>query len=333
MPIFTSRFSPERSLVGAFLSPQSKVANDAESKNEKRQTDSASSSRSSQAKDRLEITGRQQAETAQVRTSEQTVEVRARETGQKNTQQLSLRRAVREASVAITRTNLSPSAEEPTPSVNATDDVSNAPQNQDASESALPTRLEALVDRLGGLRIERALQAIQNENAQAAQTAGPEPLEALLDQVEQSEQPAVAPPVAIELEQEAQAIDRPERINQLVEQLQKQAPTAPERDVQEADLRRNLKTIATGLQADAAIESRRNIEQTAQNAEVSTQRQQQDTVRDNQTEIRSLQGSRRSLQQEVQKADQAIRQLQSETSRMQNNTPSAAGSGLDILAQ
>jgi len=142
-------------------------------------------------------------------------------------------------------------------------------------------------------------------------------------------------PSAIEPDPEGAtpALEQPQAINQIVERLQNQAPAPPEREEQKADLRRDLKTIATGLQTDAAIESRRNIAQTARNAEVATQHQQQDTIRDNQTEIRSMQVNRRSLQQEVQKADQAIRQLQSENSRLQNNTSSASGAGIDILAQ
>jgi len=98
MPIFTSRFSPEKSLVGTFLSPRSRETDNAESRKEKRQTASASTSRASMAKDRLEITGRQQTETVQARFSEQTTEIRARQTGQQDARQLNLRRALRETS-------------------------------------------------------------------------------------------------------------------------------------------------------------------------------------------------------------------------------------------
>ena len=325
MPIFTSRFSPEKSLVGTFLSPRSRETDDAESRKEKRQTDSASTFRAS---DRLEIAGRQQAETVQVRSSKQTTEVRARETGQQDARQLNLRRALREAG----RLERTPS-EVPTPlPVKSTDTPFNAPaaeENRDASESALPPRLEALVSRLSDLRIERALQAIQNENADAAETAGPEPLKALVEQVGRNDQQG---PTAVGPQEEESAVLHPERIDRLVERLQAQV-AAPEREIQEADLRRDLQTIASGLQADAAVGNQRNVAQPARKAEGSTQSENQNTIRENQTEIRSLQSNRRSLRQEAQRTEQAIRQLQNETSQLRNSGSAAVTTSIDILAQ
>ncbi|MDP6040073.1 MAG: hypothetical protein QGG64_16100, partial [Candidatus Latescibacteria bacterium] len=176
-------------------------------------------------------------------------------------------------------------------------------------------------------------QAIQNENAEAAETAAPEPLGALIEQVGQNGRPQeaiLAVTLADPPEKQAPVIERPERIDQLVERLQAQA-SAPERETQEADLRRDLQTIASGLQADAAIESQRNVAQTARNAEAAIQHENQSSIRENQTEIHSLQASRRSLQQEAQRTDQAIRQLQNETSQLRNSGP--ATTSIDILAQ
>ena len=116
------------------------------------------------------------------------------------------------------------------------------------------------------------------------------------------------------------------------------APPIPEpipREIQEQELQRDLQTISTGLQADAAIEGRRNAELSARNAERSAAQNDRQEVRDNQSEINAIQSERRRMMQEVQRADQAIRQLQSRSARLQNgaNRTSNAGTSLDLLAQ
>ena len=119
---------------------------------------------------------------------------------------------------------------------------------------------------------------------------------------------------------------------------QQGAPPIPEpipREIQEQDLQRDLQTISTGLQADAAIEGRRNVELAARNADRATERNDRREIRQNQSEVTTIQSERRRMMQEVQRADQAIRQLQSRNSRLQSgsNRTSNAGTSLDLLAQ
>ena len=107
------------------------------------------------------------------------------------------------------------------------------------------------------------------------------------------------------------------------------------REIQEQELQRDLQTISTGLQADAAIEGRRNAELATRNSERTTAQNDRREVRDNQSEVNALQSERRRMMQDVQRTDQAIRQLQSRSARLQNgaNGTSSSGTSLDLLAQ
>jgi len=109
-------------------------------------------------------------------------------------------------------------------------------------------------------------------------------------------------------------------------------PEPPAREDQQAELRKDLQTISSGLQADAVIENQRAVEETARGSEVAVEREQRQTVRANQTEVRNIQASKRQLNQEAQRADQAIRQLQSESARLKNSAPTS-GTALNVLAQ
>lgn len=351
MPIYTSRFSAERSLVGKFVTSRPPETEDAESREKNRRTNSAQSRTSQQAlvADRLDISNRQQASFAAtlVRSSEQPAETRAetRVADQQSTRQLALRKASQEAVVA--RSNLLSSSEENILPIrpSAPEEIQSQPNTQqttltqenfNALQSALTNRLDALVEQLSDIRTEQSVGANQQENTAAAQSAAPEPLAALAEATAEVATPTATPitedDVVVEVEAEIEA-----QIDQLRDQRLELIstfvpPEPPAREEQQAELRSDLKTISSGLQADAAIENQRTVEETERNTEVAIEREQRDTVRSNEREINNLQTSRRQLDQEAQRTDQAIRQLQSETARLKNGA-SSSGTSVNILAQ
>jgi hypothetical protein len=190
-----------------------------------------------------------------------------------------------------------------------------------AASIAVPERLQDFVERLDVLR---DIEVAEETPDQAVEEEGV----ALAPAEVQPEEGEAAVP---ETPAEPAAVETPtpfERGNP--------APPAPlPRQVQEEGLQQDVRTIASGLRSDAAIQSRLNAEQTARNAEQSARQGQRQEIRDNQTQIRSIQAERRQLQQEVQRADQAIRQLQNRNARMQGNasTPINPATSLDILVE
>lgn len=348
MPIFTSRFSPERSLVGNFVTTRTRENEDAESREKTRRSRNATS-RSSQAADRLDIANREQSTStsSRVRNAEQTANLRTETTAVGDTQvnrQLTLRRASQEAEVV--RSNLRSSTEETTPTngasaVSATQQTTSTQSsaqslfsqtNIRAVQSALTSRIEALVNRLSELRSDQSVQANRAENVTAAQSATPASVEEA-----QSETPATVLETVREDENSTQPGARLEARIEALREVQSgltsiAPPEPPAREEQEASLRADLQTIASGLQSDAAIENQITAEETRRNSEVVVEREQRQTIRENQVEIRDLQTSRRQLDQEAQRTDQAIRQLQSETNRLKNGA-NASGTALNILAQ
>lgn len=347
MPIFTSRFSPERSLVGNFIASRTRGNEDAESRENTRRSNGATSRSSQQADtDRLEISNKQQSNfAATLRTSERTANTRTENNGadQQVVRQGSLRKASQEAVVA--RSNLQSLQQDTSVEAFATRSTQSAlstPQTQitqdniNAVQSALTSRIDVLVERLSEIRTAQSALANQSENVVAAQSAEPGPLASLAQATAESAQ---TPNGSIREEgATGQLADRLEaRIDQLRGQRIELAssftpPAPPEREEQQAELREGLQTIANGLQNDAAIENQRTTQQTERNSQVASQREQRQTIRENQNEIRNLQTARRQLDQEAQSTDQAIRQLQNETSRLKNSS-TASGTALDLLAQ
>lgn len=348
MPIFTSRFSSERSLVGNFVTSRTPEKEDAESREKTRSSNSATSRTSQQATtDRLEITNRQQATSATslVRSSEQPAEARAenRVADQQITRQLTLRKASQEAVVA--RSNLrsfpeelpqAPSAVESIPGAPNTQRTTLVQENFTALQSALSNRLDALVDQLSDIRTVQSTQANRQENQDAAQSAAPEPLANLVQATTEPVASTIGP-----ITDDGTAVDVGAQLKASIDQLREQRlelvsnfepPEPPAREDQQAELRKDLQTISSGLQADAVIENQRAVEETARGSEVAAEREQRQTVRANQTEVRNIQASKRQLNQEAQRADQAIRQLQSESARLKNSAPTS-GTALNVLAQ
>lgn len=348
MPIFTSRFSSERSLVGSFITSRIQENKDAESKDKNRRTDSATSRTSQKATtDRLDITNKQQNSFAAAlgRSSEQTADARTDKSvaDSQVARQLTLRKASQEAVVA--RSNLSSSPEELSIGASAsknTQSASTAPkttitnENFNALQSALTNRLDALVKQLSDARTVQSVQANQKENTVAVQNAKPESLLALTDRVAKS-----TPSTPASIREDEAVVDPTVRLEKRIEILRDKKvelastfvpPAPPPPEEQKAQLRSNLQAISTGLQADAALEKQRNVAQTQRNADVATEREQRQTIRENQSEISNLQVTRRQLDQEAQRTDQAIRQLQNETARVKNGATSS-GTALNILAQ
>jgi len=347
MPIFTSRFSSERSLVGSIATSRIQENKDAESKDKNRRTDSATSRTSQKATtDRLEISNKQQTSfAALVRSSEKTVDARADKSvaDSQVARQLTLRKASQETVVA--RSNLSSSSKELPIAASANKNTQSASiaqkttltqENFNALQSALTNRLDALVKQLSDVRTQQSVQANTKENTVAAQNATPESLAALNKSVAQT-----TPSTPPSIRDDEVVVDATAQLEKRIEKLRDKKvelastfvpPKPPESELQKAELRDNLQAISTGLQNDAAIEKQRNVSETQRNAEVATEREQRQTIRENQSEISNLQVSRRQLDQEAQRTDQAIRQLQNETARLKNGATSS-GTALNILAQ
>jgi phage protein D len=202
----------------------------------------------------------------------------------------------------------------------------------------LAERLRALTDELAASRTEAPAAAtnpvvvddLVAENQSANSSAAEESLDSLITAL-QDEGTAVAvaaePPVAEEPTIDVQAV--------AAAIAEHREETVASRDTQDQTLREGLQSIATGLRADAAIESRQNVQETARNAEAASQVRSRREVQSNQREIQALQGDRRSAQQELRNADQSIRQLQSRNNRVQSESTQQAnpGTSLDVLAQ
>lgn len=297
MPIFTSKFSPNRSLIGNFLASVARKKDEAKSEPEKARTDSAQPSQ-----DRLELSGQAPAS--------QPVPASP-------------------ADAARLQTPAIPTQAQEASSVRPETPAIAQPQAQDNPADRPANPLETIQNRADNARAEKALLAVARENEAAAESvqseeSAPESLAGGLPQVSaetrtaesQGNLTALATRIA---EQRAErTADQP-------------ASAPPPREAQKAELQGNLKTIATGLQADAVEENRRNSEQTAQTQETASRRDQQRALRDNQSDIQALQSDRRRMEQETQRADQAIRQLQSENARLRNRA-SNVGTTLDLLA-
>jgi hypothetical protein len=348
MPIFTSWFSPERSLVGNLAATRPRENENADARENTRRSDRATSRTSQQAKtDRLDLTNQQQATlaTSLVRSAEQPSETRAENSAvdSQTVRQLNLRKASQEAVVA--RSSLRSSPEEipqVPPDIDNTEGTSDplrtslTQENFSALQSALSNRLDDLVEQLSDIRTVQSLQANRQENFDAARRAEPEPLAALAQATAESAESGtnlITDDEAVILQGEQLEA----RIDQLRDRRLELASNfvpvePPAREEQQAELREDLQTISSGLQSDAVIESKRSIEETERNTEVAAGREQRQTVRANQSEIRNVQANKRRLSQEAQRADQTIRQLQSETARLKNSAP-ASGTALDILAQ
>ena len=341
MPIFTSRFSPERSLLGTFLSTRT------QRETEKRQpTESDQQAQNSLQADRLELSGRQRGgeRTTEVQTTpapkivdQETQDVQVRVSDSlSSAQQLRLRRAAQEAAAVEKPQEPDVSTPTPPPEPTVTAPRSAAEfrlrirqENQISVQSAAPDRLEGFLNGLTAF--QNISTAILEENRAASETAAPERLEAIFDipidkaPTAEAVRPSQPPETPVEntVIQGANTLAVPLR----------PSPEPPSLNDQQEALRGDLRTIADGLRTDAAIENRINVEQTAQTTARAAQQQQRQEVQNNQNEIRSLQASRRQMQQEVQQTDQAIRQLQNRNERIQNSQSSGSGSSLDILAQ
>ncbi len=351
MPIFISRFSPERSLIGSFLSTRSRQnveGTEASQQSRRRSQNTRTEAVRGTEPDRLELSQAARLDAANAAQSSRTAETGTRPSAE-------VPDAAGELQGAPTQGNRIPGNLTIDPNAAAVE-FNNQRENRAAAQSATPGRLEALLNRLGGFEelqdqadpTQANLQlAIQRENLAAVQNAAPERLQDFLNSVDdlaEAQNAAGAPaegelPIADGSQQGGEAaLENPETLENVEPQsaLLQGAPVQPlPRQIQEQELQRNLQTIASGLRNDAAIESRRNAAQTARNTQRASAQQQRQEVRKNQTQVRSLQADRRRLQQQAQRTDQAIRQLQNRSARLQNSNGSSAAprTSIDLLAQ
>ena len=350
MPIFVSRFSPERSLIGSFFASGSRRNETPERAASRTQTSAASSGNSPQGADRVELSraGRSQDLTSQVSTAQSSTRSAPVTVTERSSDavpggpsasvgsltlldQLRLRRngalPIQDNSDAQPSEAVENPVDSPTPS--ASIGVGNR-------LGPLAERLRVLTEELATNRNEApppqpdsaVLDNVIAENETANAAAAEESLDNLIGALQAegttltgTEGPSVTEP-AIDTQAIAEAITQ-------------QSETVVSRETQEQTLRAGLQTIASGLRADAAIETRQNVEATARNAEATSQVRSRREVQQNQRDIQSMQAGRRSAQQEVRNADQAIRQLQSRNARIQTESsqPASPGTSLDLLAQ
>jgi len=333
MPIFVSKFSQERSLAGNFLFTRSQgnaektketATQGRDRRSEAKSLESRKESPGVQREDRVELSGRQNAGLAEpagvtprsarpgeVADTRSDGRRRDQRPGNERQAQIDARsKAEAPGSLFLPVPLRSPALGKGTPA------VAPAPE---ATAAEQPGR------RLG----------IREENVQASRNASVERLGALRDRLNAAnradEPEGTFNMAAVEAEQGEKAGVRalPPQERPLREEAE--PADLPPRETQEQRLQQDVQTIASGLRADAAIESQQNVEQTARNAQAAAEQGQRSEMRENQMEIRALQAERRQLQMEAHRKDQAIRQLQGRTSRLQGS--SARVPTFDVLAQ
>ena len=340
MPIFVSKFSQARSLVGNFLFARSQgkaeeaketAAQGRDRRSDVKSLESGKESPGAQQEDRVELSGRQNAglaepavatpksarpgEAADARGDDRRMDPPAANERQAQVDARSKAEAPGPPSLSVPLR--SPALGNGTMAV--------APAPEETAAAGEPGR------RLG----------IREENVQANRNASVERLDALRDRLsaanradELEETPNMA---VVEAEQEEKgempAAPQPQEGPPARALLREEAQPAelPPRETQEQRLQQDVQTIASGLRADAAIESQQNVEQTARNTQAAAEQGQRSEMRENQMEIRALQAERRQLQMEASQKDQAIRQLQSRTSRLQGGSVNVPT--FDVLAQ
>ena len=339
MPIFVSRFSPERSLIGSFVAPGSCRNETPERSASETQVSEASSGSTSQGADRVELTrgGRSpdlaspvSTETASTRSAPAAVSDPSTESTIESTSSsigsLTLLDQLRLRSTSNTPLQNDPvDSPEPPPSVGVENRL-----------GPLAERLRALTQELTANRVDAPAEPpvsapfddLISENQTANNAAAVENLDNLIVALQAESDTGAFEPFE---DAPVPAIDT----QAISEAIVQQDEEVVARGAQEQTLREGLQTIASGLRADAAIETRQNVEATARNTQAAARVQGRREVQQNQRDIQSLQSERRSAQQELRSADQAIRQLQSRNTQIQSgsNQQATPGTSLDIVAQ
>jgi hypothetical protein len=350
MPIFVSRFSSERSLIGSFTASSSRRNGTTERGTSATQTSAASSS-TSQSANRFERTrgltspvatsrnGSAQsgsARSASATNPESPASSGAFE-GSSNVGSLTLLDQLRLRSNNTNPVQDTPSDSTTSPAASPPHSSVRSPEGSESSLGALAARLRALTaelsaSRAGGPTSQPDPEAFDNlisENQSANAAADEENLRILIEALKDdgtATQATAPPPVKTE-----PALD----VAAIATAITERAEAAPSRESQQQTLREGLSTIASGLRADAAIETRQNVEASARSASASADIQARQEMQQNQRDIHSLQSERRSAQQEARNADKAIRQLQIRSNRVQaeSTKPANPGTSLDVLAQ
>jgi hypothetical protein len=321
MPIFVSRFSPERSLIGSFLAPRARGRADEEAKDSRSETSGADRTRTEAAGARVEPPGLAQP-------SEARETAPASDTGAAPEAPPSALSAPPEEAEPSPLTLLEQlrsrrnGFEPAVPVRNASESVRNptdAPEPRTAP-GALTQRLSPLAQRL------QSLSASFTASLSAA-ASEPSPTPATVEALAAENQAA---------SESADAGNLVSLVRALREEASAEEPSQPQvsREEQSETFRTGLREIAEGLRQDAEAEARQTRD-TPRTAEPGAASGQQRELQQNRQEIQSLQAERRRAQQDAQRADQAIRQLQSRNSRLQGESVRGAdaGTSLDLLAQ
>lgn len=111
----------------------------------------------------------------------------------------------------------------------------------------------------------------------------------------------------------------------------------PPAETQREQVKAAARAIGSGLRQDAQIQNSLNVQETSRNTSRAASRTQAQEVKQSQVEARNLQAERRKLQTEMRQTEQRIRQLQGRASS--SGSASAAslnalmsGSGVNLLA-
>ena len=316
MPIFISRFSPDRGLVGLQRSLRVVVKAEAQTKQADSQQDNAQRAASRQGDVQVE----QATQAAQTPPLQADQDVAAAQAGGAEGQQ-----AVdgRDGLAAVGNTGLA-----------LTLDISQAEaqaSNQEAAASAAQGDVGAVAQQLQGQLADSGTGAVSGQtDGAAADTAPPEQP----PPVTENQGEAVQTVDAQGAEQKDQA-----REGQAVDQGKEvQAPAAlPPAEAQREQVRAASREIGSGLSQDAKIQSNLDAKESSRNASRAVERNQSQEARQSQEEARNLQAERRKLQDEVRQTEQRIRQLQGRSSgaggvSAKTANDLMAGSNVNLLA-
>ena len=331
MPIFISRFSPERSLVGNFLAPRVRQTGN-EGTDPQSRTRRGGRNRSTEvAQDRLELSQGQPAGASQA--TAQTSRTLEAPAAPSQSAQVSNAAGANVSTATATRSQAAQSAGRPA------DEMEVPASNTGSFVLNLGRRVlgaAGVESETDGPGLANLVFAIREENLSAVEAADPDRLQALATEMDtQAEEAAGVPAIESDADEAAAlaATRAAERAAVTATAPPVQEPVA--REIQQQELQRDLQTIASGLRADAAIPNQRNVAQTERNVQQAAEEGRGTEVQENKSQIQSLQTERRQLQQDAQQADRAIRQLQNRNARLQSgpNGSTSSGTTLDLHAQ
>jgi hypothetical protein len=298
MPIFVSRFSPDRGLVGLMQSLRARG-------NTEEETTQGDVQRAEQAAQAAQ-------ESSSSRTDQSGAGAQAGEAqGQSAVDGRDGLSAVGNTGLALTL------------DISGTEEA-NRISNQQAAESTDQGDVGAVAQQLAD-QLENQEAGAEDADVAALATAEPTPA---------TEEGGAAQVVEAQgTEQDGQA--REGQVDPATEDPGKKA--IPPAEVQRERVRSAAREIGSGLRRDAEIQNDINVEETSRNAARAVENSERQQARQSQEAARNLQAERRQLQAEVRRTEQQIRQLQGRASGSAAATKAAntllTGSNINLLAQ